>query len=262
MRTIAIALTYLALYGCAADMTREEVSEPLQIPVESRSQLVVNFRGSGKATGGADWARLKSAWRAALQSEASTYGLSVSEQAGEIRMGTTPGVLVVIDVNDFRYVTEAKNAAFDFWTDDAWVDAEVTYLDAQTAKRYGERTYDTSSPAWEDVLSANTDVQIQAIAKDMVDEIHTVAPPQDFAPQPAATSSPPATTEAAMPPSGPARESAEYESVSDGGGGGATGDGDGITREQLKQQQLDQLKRDTGLSYEEYQRRYREIVGQ
>lgn len=46
------------------------------------------------------------------------------------------------------------------------------------------------------------------------------------------------------------------------GGGGATGDGGGLTREQWKTQQLDQLNRETGLSYEEYQRRYREIVGQ
>ncbi|UCP00588.1 hypothetical protein LF844_12505 [Metapseudomonas lalkuanensis] len=261
MRAISIALTSLALYGCAADMTREEVSEPLQIPTESRSQLVVNFRGSGKATGDAEWARLKSAWRAALESEASTYGLAVSEQAGEIRMGTAPGLLMVIDVNDFRYITEAKHPAFEFWRDNAWVDAEVTYLDAQTAKRYGERTYDTSSPVWEDVLSAKTDVQIQAIAKDMVDEIRTVAPTQEFAPQPAVTFTPPATTAAALPQPGPASEGAKYDRVS-GGDGGATEDGGGVTREQWKQRQLDQLKRDTDLSYQEYQRRYREITGQ
>lgn len=37
---------------------------------------------------------------------------------------------------------------------------------------------------------------------------------------------------------------------------------DMLSREQWKQQQIDQLNRETGLSYEEYQRRYREIVGQ
>lgn len=35
-----------------------------------------------------------------------------------------------------------------------------------------------------------------------------------------------------------------------------------LSRETWKQQQIDQLNRETGLSYEEYQRRYREIVGQ
>ncbi|WP_271407632.1 YecR family lipoprotein [Pseudomonas sp. Q1-7] len=35
-----------------------------------------------------------------------------------------------------------------------------------------------------------------------------------------------------------------------------------LSRDQWKQQQLDQLSRETGLSYEEYQRRYQKIVGQ
>ncbi|MDT4826775.1 YecR-like lipoprotein [compost metagenome] len=35
-----------------------------------------------------------------------------------------------------------------------------------------------------------------------------------------------------------------------------------LSRDQWKQQQLQKLDQETGLSYEEYQRRYREIVGQ
>ncbi|MFG5862748.1 hypothetical protein [Metapseudomonas sp. CR1201] len=35
-----------------------------------------------------------------------------------------------------------------------------------------------------------------------------------------------------------------------------------LSRDQWKQQQLDQLNRETGLSYEEYQRRYKAITGQ
>lgn len=35
-----------------------------------------------------------------------------------------------------------------------------------------------------------------------------------------------------------------------------------LSRDQWKQQQLDQLGRETGLSYEEYQRRYKQIMGQ
>jgi hypothetical protein len=36
----------------------------------------------------------------------------------------------------------------------------------------------------------------------------------------------------------------------------------GLSRDQWKQQQLQKLDQETGLSYEEYQRRYREITGQ
>ncbi|MCY1503024.1 hypothetical protein D9M68_371370 [compost metagenome] len=38
--------------------------------------------------------------------------------------------------------------------------------------------------------------------------------------------------------------------------------GQPLSRDQWKQQQLQKLDQETGLSYEEYQRRYREIVGQ
>jgi hypothetical protein len=223
MRAIAIVLAALAISGCAANMTKEEVSQPLQIPADAKSQLVINFKGAGKVTGSADWARLKSAWRAALQSEASTYGLAVSEQAGEVRSGTTQGLLVVIDVSDFRYVTESKRASFGFWTGNAWVNAEVTYLDAQTAQQYGERNYNTSSSAWEGVFSAMTDVQVQAIAKDMVDEIR-------------AAKEIPGSSQATVTSSSSAPA-------------------------QSREQQLEQLNRE-GLSYEEYQRRYKAITGQ
>jgi len=46
------------------------------------------------------------------------------------------------------------------------------------------------------------------------------------------------------------------------GGGGASGDGGGLTPEQWRQQQLQQLMSEKGLPYEEYQRRYRQIMGQ
>ncbi|MCY1379375.1 hypothetical protein D9M69_670900 [compost metagenome] len=128
-------------------------------------------------------------------------------------------MLLVIKVNDFRYVTESEPA------DDAWVDARVIYLDAQTAKAYGERNYDTGSPSWEGISSAMTDVQIQAFAKGIVDEIRSAnntSEPSHVDPKiSAARATNPAPT---------------------------------------RELQLEQLNRE-GLRYEEYQRQYREIVG-
>ncbi|MFC4861212.1 hypothetical protein ACS8MQ_08740 [Pseudomonas sp. MAHUQ-62] len=132
-------------------------------------------------------------------------------------------MLIVIYVNDFRYATESNRSSFGYWTGNAWVDARITYLDAQSYQQYGERNYNTSSSAWEGALSAMTDVQIQEIAKDMVDEIRAAKP------------SPGATSDLSAP-------SLASTSVS-------------------RQEQLEQLDHD-GLTYEAYQWRNREIVGQ
>lgn len=219
MRAALLLLAALLLTGCAADLTKEEPPPHLDLPADARSQLIVNFKAGNNVFRNASWDQFKSSWRAAIQSEASTYGYSVTEQVGPISTAATPGVLLVIKVNDFRYVTESEPA------DDAWVDARVIYLDAQTAKEYGERNYNTSAPSWEGISSAMTDAQIQAFAKGIVDEIRSAnnsSEPSRIAPKISAAR----TTDPA-----PTRE-----------------------------RQLEQLNRE-GLKYEEYQRRYREIVG-
>ncbi|WP_052659274.1 hypothetical protein [Pseudomonas sp. LFM046] len=217
MRTALLLLAAVLLIGCSANSTEEYPASPLALPSDARTHLIVNFKAGNEVFRNAYWDQFKSAWRAAIQREASIYGYSVTEQVGPITTASDPGLLLIIKVNDFRYVTESEG------TDDAWIDARVIYLDAQTAKEYGEREYDTSSSAWESVDSAMTDAQVQAITKDMLDEIRTAK-------------ALPATSQAVTP---------SPSAVP------------GLTREQ----QLEQLKAETGLSYEEYQRRHHAIVG-
>ena len=219
MRAALLLLAAVLLTGCAAEPTTEEPSSHLDLPSDARSQLIVNFKAGNNVFRNAYWDQFKSSWRAAIQREASSYGYSVTEQVGPISTAPTPGLLLVIKVNDFRYVTESEPA------DDAWVDARVIYLDAQTAKEYGERSYNTNAPSWEGISSAMTDVQIQAFATGIVDEIRSAnntSEPSQIDPKiSAARATDPAPT---------------------------------------RELRLEQLNRE-GLRYEEYQRRYREIVG-
>lgn len=218
MRTITLLLAALTMAGCATNTPEESRVAPLAIPSESRTQLIVNFKAGNQVFRNAYWDQLKSSWRTAIQSEASTHGYTVSEQVGPIATSPNPGLLLIIKVDDFRYITEPDG-------DDAWVDARVIYLDAQTAKEYGERSYNTASPSLEEISSAVTNVQIRALAKRMISEIQ---PPKESAP-------------ATPPPTSISEQVA-------------------ASSEQGKQQQLERLNRE-GLSYEEYQRRYREIMG-
>ncbi len=218
MRATLLFLTAVLVTGCATDAPEDLSAAPLAIPTDSRTQLIVNFKAGNQVFRNAHWDRFKASWRAAIEKEASSYGYSVTEQVGPITTTSTPGLLLVIKVDDFLYVSDPES------DEDAWVDARVIYLDSQTAKEYGERSYNTNASSWESISAAMTNEQVQALAKRMVDEIR-----------------PPETSPSAPPPA-PAAQI-------------ATG------HEQGKQQQLEQLNRER-LSYEEYQKRYREIVGQ
>ncbi len=225
MRAVLLLIAGLILAGCAANTPEELPAAPLAIPSDSRAQLIVNFKAGNQVFRNGYWDPFKSLWRTAIQSEASTYGYSVTEQVGPIATTPNPGLLLVIKVDDFRYVTESE-AESDPEAEDAWVDARVIYLDAQTAKEYGERSYNTSSSAWEEIASATTDVQVQAFAKSILNDIrsaNTTSAASQIAP----------STSTARPTETPL----------------------------TKEQQLEQLDRE-GLGYEEYQRRYREITGQ
>ncbi|MNQ69657.1 hypothetical protein D3C85_842660 [compost metagenome] len=222
MRAVLLLLAGLILAGCAANTPEELPAAPLVLPSASRTQLIVNFKAGNHVFRNAYWDQFKSLWRSAIQSEASTYGFTVTEQVGPITTTSAPGLLLVIKVDDFRYVTDSGSESE---SEQAWVDARVIYLDAQTAREYGERSYNTSSPAWEGIASATTDVQVQAFAKGILNEIqsaNTTSEPNRIAPISTARAADPALTQ---------------------------------------QQQLEQLNRE-GLSYEQYQRRYLEIVGQ
>ncbi|MCY1278452.1 hypothetical protein D9M68_192130 [compost metagenome] len=223
MRVVLLLMAGLILTACAANTPEELPAAPLAIPSDSRAQLIVNFKAGNHVFRNAYWDQLKSLWRTAIQNEASTYGYSVTEQVGPITTTSTPGLLLVIKVDDFGYVTESES---DSEAEHAWVDARVIYLDAQTAKEYGERSYNTGSSAWEGIASATTDIQIQAFANSILHDIRS------------------ADTTAAPSPTTPEISAARTTDPT-------------LTKEH----QLEQLDRE-GLSYEEYQRRYRAITAQ
>lgn len=225
MRTILAILAITLLSGCAATVNKHGQSGQLSIAANAKSNLVVNFTGNSKVVNNANWGMLKTSWRNALQSEASTAGYALNEQAGNVRLGGEPGTILLVDVSNFRYLTPAMRYGLGVMTGNAWVDAEVSFLDLQTGEKIGVRKYNTSSSAWEGVFSAMTDEQLQSLAKEMISEVRSAKV---------------VASRSAVAP----------ESNS------AVG-----TDQASKEQQLRDLSQQN-LPYEEYQKRYKEIVGE
>lgn len=216
------------LSGCAVNLSKTGGASQLAIPGESRSNLVVAFDGNSKVEANPQWGMIKTSWRNALLSEASSAGYSITERPTPVQPENTPGTIIQIDVSNFRYMTPGMRYGLGIMAGNAWVDADVTYRDLQTGETIGVRKYNTSSSAWEGVFSAMTEEQLQALAKEIVAEIKTanVAPSRSVA-----------TTRTQTEGSQPLSESA------------------------YRQRQLDALMQQD-LPYEQYQRRYREIMGE
>lgn len=176
MRALSLVSIFTAaavLSGCAATVNRPATADaaPLRIPAESSKHVVMNVTGSKAATESKDWEPLKGEWQTAMKAATAAAGIRYSEQAGGPRPMTEAGTLVVVHVNDYRYLSPGARYGFGVMTGNAYVDSKVRFTDLKSGTTYGERTYNTSSSAWEGIFSAMTGKQIEAICKEIVTEI-------------------------------------------------------------------------------------------
>jgi len=169
MRLIA-ALLMVLLTGCSAHV-KKSAEEPLALYSDTRGAIVLNITGSERVQNNTEWGVLRNVWMNAMQRQAAAAGLKYSEQVGEARLTQAPATLVQINVTNFRYLTTGERVNLGVMVGNAWVNSEVQYLDAQTGKLMGSRNYDTSSSAWEGILSAMTDKQLEALSQSIVADV-------------------------------------------------------------------------------------------
>ena len=172
MKRLIAATTIALLTGCAATVNKPAAEAPaLRIPAEASKHVVMNISGSKVAVESNDWEPLKGEWRSAMQAAAAAVGIKFTEQSGPPRPMAEPGTLVAVHVNDYRYLSPGARYGFGIMTGNAYIDSKVRFADLKTNSTYGERTYNTSSSAWQAIFSAMTGKQIEAMCKEIITEI-------------------------------------------------------------------------------------------
>ena len=179
LSTSAVAAALL-LSGCAATVQRPApaapgaatapAAAPLNIPAESAKRVVLSVQLAPAHPKDAGWAAFRKEWVDITQQQAQAQGFQFSAQDGEQPTGQ-PGTLMVVRVNDYRHVTVGQRMAFGIMTGNAFIDAKVEFRDLKTGALYGERSYNTTSSAWQGVFSAVTPKQLYAIADEVLGEI-------------------------------------------------------------------------------------------
>ena len=178
---IALAASLiLGLVGCAANVKRTSGANgavrggtfnAAKLPAEAARKLVLNVSPTGASVGSADWPAFRDAWRSAFAAEAAARGIPFEIQDGEVRPLREPGTLVAVQVSDYRYLSTTARMFGGIMTGNAFVIARLRYLDLTNGREFDEQQVNTTSSAWEGAFSAMTDKQLQALAKETVQEI-------------------------------------------------------------------------------------------
>lgn len=170
-RMLALFAVGFALTACAASVTKSAREAPVRVGPDSAKAIVLTLTGSKIATESKDWEQFKDEWRGAMKSEAAGVGASFAQQEGDPKPTGEAGTLVVVDVADYRYLSPGARYGFGVMTGNAFIKSKVQFRDLVTGDLLGERSYDTSSTAWQGIFSAMTEKQVQAICKQIVAEL-------------------------------------------------------------------------------------------
>jgi len=160
-------------HGCAGDRStgRKAAGDEHRGSGGSTHTIVLRMNGSAVATSASDWLRVKTEWREAMEGasqEASTK--FVDETVGR-SSGKGAGTVVDIHVEDFHFVAPGARYTLGIMTGNAFIQARVSFRDLQSGRTFGERSYNTSSSAWQGIFAPTSDKQARAIAADIVKQI-------------------------------------------------------------------------------------------
>lgn len=166
---LSILIATAVLSGCAASV-KSGGAETLTIEESAKQNLVVNLQGNGKVRQNEDWIRFRQEWNEALKNEGERAGYRVTESQ-VANLAEKDGVGIKINVTNFRYLTPGSRYAAGVMVGNAWINSSADYSDLKTGRLIGTRTYDTSSSAWEGVMSAMTQEQVEAIAQQIISDV-------------------------------------------------------------------------------------------
>jgi hypothetical protein len=173
--SVALMLITAALSsGCAANVRKSSGENArLAIATDSSRHIVMNLTGSETAVTAGDWEQFKGEWRGAMQKAAVEAGVRYSPEETGSKLPSEPGTLVVVYVNDYRYISPGARYELGVMTGNAYIESKATFSDLETAVALGERSYNTSSSTWQGVFSAMTEKQVQAICKEIVAQVRS-----------------------------------------------------------------------------------------
>jgi hypothetical protein len=176
MRRQTLAFTAgLLLSGCAVNL--QTPSSPpggkprLATPAVPTTQVGLLLTATPALRAAPGWPDFRAEWRNAFKGATAAAGLRMHYFETEPSENLPGTVLVRITVIDYRHISTGTRWALGGLTGNAFVDAEVDFIELPSKRSLGSRRYSTSSSFWQGVLSPMTDKQLPVLAAAMMQEL-------------------------------------------------------------------------------------------
>ena len=172
MRRSLTASALLLLTGCATTVQAPAPGpDRLAAPAVATTQVGLLVTGTPAMRAASGWPAFRAEWRDAFKTASAAAGLRMA-YFETFPTEHLPGtVLVRIMVNDYRHVGSGMRWALGVITGNAFVDADVEFIELPSRRGLGSRRYSTLSSHWQGVLSAMTHKQLATLADAMVQEL-------------------------------------------------------------------------------------------
>ena len=162
----------LLLAGCASTVKKSDGEAPVPVGVKAPGKhIVLNLTGSQVATSAKDWAGFKGIWNDECGDEFHEADAQFLMQDGTAQPTGSEGALVVVNVENYHYVSIGARVMFGIMTGNAFIKSQVAFRDLKTGDTWTTKTYDTTSSAWHGVFAAMTTKQVRAICHEILGEV-------------------------------------------------------------------------------------------
>lgn len=169
-----IALTFfIALTaGCAATVSQPTGSQaPVAVSAAAARHIVLQVEGTPTVEGSGDWQAFRGEWRAAMAQAASAAGMKFDFADTAAPRASGPATLVRVKVNDYRFLSAGARYGFGVMTGNAFVNADVAFIELPSKKTLGTRHLNTTSSAWQGIFAPMTTKQLEALSSEIVKEV-------------------------------------------------------------------------------------------
>lgn len=143
----------------------------MKIPAASAKRMVLNMQLAPQHPKSDGWTAFRQEWYDIGKEQAAAKQMAFATQDGDAKPTGEEGTLVVVKVADYKHVSQAARIMLGIMTGNSFINAKVEFRDLKTGALHGERSYDTSSSAWQGVFAPTTYKQIYALIDEFIVEI-------------------------------------------------------------------------------------------
>jgi hypothetical protein len=150
--------------GQAEVVVPARIASAVTVPAESARKIVLTMTGPAMVVDAKDWPEMKREWRETFADHAKAAGIDYEFADVPPAFGQRDGTLLEVYVSDYRIVGIGMRILFGIMTGNAYIDADVGFVNLRDGSKFGDHYYKTTSSAAGGIFAKMTPQQVDKIA--------------------------------------------------------------------------------------------------